>query len=106
MIYLLKKYQQMDFILWVLVYTWRGSVIKKGQGYLPAWHSTISYMIVYLGAYIKLQNVYHVKAKKDASAVNNPIDKIMQSIGHFRERMKITLQHFFISSSYKMLILN
>lgn len=49
--------------------------------------------------YIKLQNVYSVKAKKDAFSVNDYVDKVLQSIGQAMEAVSEKELNFFCSNS-------
>ncbi|EPY84232.1 hypothetical protein CB1_000490080 [Camelus ferus] len=65
---------------WILARALKEFVAKEGQGNLPV-RGTIPDMIADSGKYIKLQNVYREKAKKDAAAVGNHVAKLLQSIG-------------------------
>eukprot|EP00069_Balaena_mysticetus_P010347 bmy_06773T0 len=49
--------------------------------------------------YIKLQNVYSAKAKKDASSANGYVDKVLQSIGQAMEAVSQKELKFFCSNS-------
>ncbi|XP_062966576.1 NEDD8-activating enzyme E1 regulatory subunit isoform X2 [Cynocephalus volans] len=69
---------------WILARALKEFVAKEGQGNLPV-RGTIPDMIADSGKYIKLQNVYREKAKKDASAVGNHVAKLLQSIGQAPE---------------------
>ncbi|XP_039359637.1 NEDD8-activating enzyme E1 regulatory subunit isoform X1 [Mauremys reevesii] len=65
---------------WILARAVKEFVAKEGQGNLPV-RGTIPDMIADSGKFIKLQNVYREKAKKDAAAVGNHAGKLLQSIG-------------------------
>ncbi|XP_060109867.1 NEDD8-activating enzyme E1 regulatory subunit isoform X2 [Heteronotia binoei] len=65
---------------WILVRALKEFVAKEGQGNLPV-RGTIPDMIADSGKFIKLQNVYREKAKKDAEAVGNYASKMLQSVG-------------------------
>ncbi|XP_062997186.1 NEDD8-activating enzyme E1 regulatory subunit isoform X2 [Elgaria multicarinata webbii] len=65
---------------WILARAVKEFVAKEGQGNLPV-RGTIPDMIADSGKFIKLQNVYRDKAKKDAEAVGNYAAKMLQSIG-------------------------
>uniref|UniRef100_A0A452V5A8 NEDD8-activating enzyme E1 regulatory subunit n=1 Tax=Ursus maritimus TaxID=29073 RepID=A0A452V5A8_URSMA len=65
---------------WILARALKEFVAKEGQGNLPV-RGTIPDMIADSSKYIKLQNVYREKAKKDAAAVGNHVAKLLQSIG-------------------------
>uniref|UniRef100_A0A8C0GQC6 NEDD8-activating enzyme E1 regulatory subunit n=1 Tax=Chelonoidis abingdonii TaxID=106734 RepID=A0A8C0GQC6_CHEAB len=65
---------------WILARAVKEFVAKEGQGNLPV-RGTIPDMIADSGKFIKLQNVYREKAKKDAAAVGNHAAKLLQSIG-------------------------
>ncbi|XP_015279753.1 PREDICTED: NEDD8-activating enzyme E1 regulatory subunit [Gekko japonicus] len=65
---------------WILARALKEFVAKEGQGNLPV-RGTIPDMIADSGKFIKLQNVYREKAKKDAEAVGNYAAKMLQSIG-------------------------
>ncbi|KAK1330478.1 hypothetical protein QTO34_010667 [Cnephaeus nilssonii] len=69
---------------WILARALKEFVAKEGQGNLPV-RGTIPDMIADSGKYIKLQNVYREKAKKDAAAVGNHVAKLLQSIGRAPE---------------------
>uniref|UniRef100_A0A8C6D0Q9 NEDD8-activating enzyme E1 regulatory subunit n=1 Tax=Moschus moschiferus TaxID=68415 RepID=A0A8C6D0Q9_MOSMO len=69
---------------WILARALKEFVAKEGQGNLPV-RGTIPDMIADSGKYIKLQNVYGEKAKKDAAAVGNHVAKLLQSIGQAPE---------------------
>ncbi|XP_074226727.1 NEDD8-activating enzyme E1 regulatory subunit isoform X2 [Camelus bactrianus] len=69
---------------WILARALKEFVAKEGQGNLPV-RGTIPDMIADSGKYIKLQNVYREKAKKDAAAVGNHVAKLLQSIGQAPE---------------------
>ncbi|XP_030438152.1 NEDD8-activating enzyme E1 regulatory subunit isoform X3 [Gopherus evgoodei] len=65
---------------WILARAVKEFVAKEGQGNLPV-RGTIPDMIADSGKFIKLQNVYREKAKKDAAAVGNHAAKLLESIG-------------------------
>ncbi|XP_077686899.1 NEDD8-activating enzyme E1 regulatory subunit isoform X1 [Eretmochelys imbricata] len=65
---------------WILARAVKEFVAKEGQGNLPV-RGTIPDMIADSGKFIKLQNVYREKAKKDAAAVGNHAAKLLQSVG-------------------------
>ncbi|XP_076988776.1 NEDD8-activating enzyme E1 regulatory subunit isoform X2 [Tamandua tetradactyla] len=69
---------------WILARALKEFVAKEGQGNLPV-RGTIPDMIADSSKYIKLQNVYREKAKKDAAAVGNHVSKLLQSIGQAPE---------------------
>ncbi|OWK16475.1 NAE1 [Cervus elaphus hippelaphus] len=69
---------------WILARALKEFVAKEGQGNLPV-RGTIPDMIADSGKYIKLQNVYREKAKKDAAAVGNHVAKLLQSVGQAPE---------------------
>ncbi|ELW56773.1 Cytoplasmic dynein 1 light intermediate chain 2 [Tupaia chinensis] len=69
---------------WILARALKEFVAKEGQGNLPV-RGTIPDMIADSSKYIKLQNVYREKAKKDAAAVGNHVAKLLQSIGQAPE---------------------
>uniref|UniRef100_A0A2K5S560 NEDD8-activating enzyme E1 regulatory subunit n=1 Tax=Cebus imitator TaxID=2715852 RepID=A0A2K5S560_CEBIM len=69
---------------WILARALKEFVAKEGQGNLPV-RGTIPDMIADSGKYIKLQNIYREKAKKDAAAVGNHVAKLLQSIGQAPE---------------------
>ncbi|XP_064130011.1 NEDD8-activating enzyme E1 regulatory subunit isoform X1 [Loxodonta africana] len=69
---------------WILARALKEFVAKEGQGNLPV-RGTIPDMIADSGKYIKLQNVYREKAKRDAAAVGNHVAKLLQSIGQAPE---------------------
>lgn len=68
---------------WILARALKEFVAKEGQGNLPV-RGTIPDMIADSSKYIKLQNVYREKAKKDAAAVGNYVAQLLQSIGQVR----------------------
>uniref|UniRef100_A0A452QQB3 NEDD8-activating enzyme E1 regulatory subunit n=1 Tax=Ursus americanus TaxID=9643 RepID=A0A452QQB3_URSAM len=61
---------------WILARALKEFVAKEGQGNLPV-RGTIPDMIADSSKYIKLQNVYREKAKKDAAAVGNHVAKLL-----------------------------
>ncbi|CAM4543411.1 unnamed protein product [Lepidochelys olivacea] len=65
---------------WILARAVKEFVAKEGQGNLPV-RGTIPDMIADSGKFIKLQNVYREKAKRDAAAVGNHAAKLLQSVG-------------------------
>ncbi|KAJ7311967.1 hypothetical protein JRQ81_006291 [Phrynocephalus forsythii] len=65
---------------WILARAVKEFVAKEGQGNLPV-RGTIPDMIADSSKFIKLQNIYRDKAKKDAEAVANYAAKLLQSIG-------------------------
>ncbi|XP_073082976.1 NEDD8-activating enzyme E1 regulatory subunit isoform X2 [Manis javanica] len=69
---------------WILARALKEFVAKEGQGNLPV-RGTIPDMIADSSKYIKLQNVYREKAKKDAAAVGNYVAQLLQSIGQAPE---------------------
>ncbi|EDL11219.1 amyloid beta precursor protein binding protein 1, partial [Mus musculus] len=69
---------------WILARALKEFVAKEGQGNLPV-RGTIPDMIADSNKYIKLQNVYREKAKKDAAAVGNHVAKLLQSVGQAPE---------------------
>ncbi|ERE80149.1 SUMO-activating enzyme subunit 1-like protein [Cricetulus griseus] len=69
---------------WILARALKEFVAKEGQGNLPV-RGTIPDMIADSSKYIKLQNVYREKAKKDAAAVGNHVAKLLQSVGQAPE---------------------
>ncbi|KAH0503696.1 NEDD8-activating enzyme E1 regulatory subunit [Microtus ochrogaster] len=69
---------------WILARALKEFVAKEGQGNLPV-RGTIPDMIADSSKYIKLQNVYREKAKKDAAAVGNHVANLLQSVGQAPE---------------------
>uniref|UniRef100_A0A8C0EDL1 NEDD8-activating enzyme E1 regulatory subunit n=1 Tax=Bubo bubo TaxID=30461 RepID=A0A8C0EDL1_BUBBB len=65
---------------WVLARAVKEFVAAEGQGSLPV-RGTIPDMIADSSKFIKLQNVYREKAKKDIAAVGNHAAKLLQSLG-------------------------
>uniref|UniRef100_A0A8B9SZI5 NEDD8-activating enzyme E1 regulatory subunit n=1 Tax=Anas platyrhynchos TaxID=8839 RepID=A0A8B9SZI5_ANAPL len=65
---------------WVLVRALKEFVANEGQGSLPV-RGTIPDMIADSNKFIRLQNVYREKAKKDIAAVGNHAAKLLQSLG-------------------------
>ncbi|OXB58293.1 hypothetical protein ASZ78_013039 [Callipepla squamata] len=65
---------------WILVRAVKEFVANEGQGCLPV-RGTIPDMIADSSKFIKLQNVYREKAKKDIAAVGNHAAKLLQSLG-------------------------
>ncbi|GAB1293533.1 NEDD8-activating enzyme E1 regulatory subunit [Apodemus speciosus] len=65
---------------WILARALKEFVAKEGQGNLPV-RGTIPDMIADSSKYIKLQNVYREKAKKDAAAVGDHVARLLQSVG-------------------------
>ncbi|XP_023618876.1 NEDD8-activating enzyme E1 regulatory subunit isoform X1 [Myotis lucifugus] len=83
---------------WILARALKEFVAKEGQGNLPV-RGTIPDMIADSGKYIKLQNVYREKAKKDAAAVGNHVAKLLQSIGRAPESISEKELKLFCSNS-------
>ncbi|XP_010583546.1 PREDICTED: NEDD8-activating enzyme E1 regulatory subunit [Haliaeetus leucocephalus] len=65
---------------WILARAVKEFVANEGQGSLPV-RGTIPDMIADSNKFIKLQNVYREKAKKDIAAVGNHAAKLLQSLG-------------------------
>uniref|UniRef100_A0A8D0G203 NEDD8-activating enzyme E1 regulatory subunit n=1 Tax=Sphenodon punctatus TaxID=8508 RepID=A0A8D0G203_SPHPU len=65
---------------WILARAVKEFVAKEGEGNLPL-RGTVPDMIADTGKFIKLQNVYREKAKRDAAAVGNHAAKLLQTIG-------------------------
>ncbi|XP_027557760.1 NEDD8-activating enzyme E1 regulatory subunit [Neopelma chrysocephalum] len=65
---------------WILVRALKEFVANEGQGSLPV-RGTIPDMIADSSKFIKLQNVYREKAKKDIAAVGAHAAKLLQSLG-------------------------
>ncbi|XP_062442883.1 NEDD8-activating enzyme E1 regulatory subunit isoform X2 [Rhea pennata] len=65
---------------WILARAVKEFVANEGQGSLPV-RGTIPDMIADSSKFIKLQNVYREKAKKDTAAVGNHAAKLLQSLG-------------------------
>uniref|UniRef100_A0A8C3LZD0 NEDD8-activating enzyme E1 regulatory subunit n=1 Tax=Chrysolophus pictus TaxID=9089 RepID=A0A8C3LZD0_CHRPC len=65
---------------WILVRAVKEFVANEGQGCLPV-RGTIPDMIADSSKFIKLQNVYREKAKRDIAAVGNHAAKLLQSLG-------------------------
>ncbi|XP_025914819.1 NEDD8-activating enzyme E1 regulatory subunit isoform X1 [Apteryx rowi] len=65
---------------WILARAVKEFVANEGQGSLPV-RGTIPDMIADSSKFIKLQNVYREKAKKDIAAVGNHAVKLLQSLG-------------------------
>ncbi|XP_038628682.1 NEDD8-activating enzyme E1 regulatory subunit [Tachyglossus aculeatus] len=65
---------------WILARAVKEFVAKEGQGTLPV-RGTIPDMTSDSDKFIKLQNVYREKAKKDAIAVGKHAAKLLQAIG-------------------------
>ncbi|XP_054245620.1 NEDD8-activating enzyme E1 regulatory subunit isoform X2 [Indicator indicator] len=65
---------------WILARAVKEFVANEGQGSLPV-RGTIPDMIADSSKFIKLQNVYREKAKKDIVAVGNHAAKLLQSLG-------------------------
>ncbi|XP_025065255.1 NEDD8-activating enzyme E1 regulatory subunit isoform X2 [Alligator sinensis] len=65
---------------WILTRAVKEFVANEGQGTLPV-RGTIPDMIADSSKFIKLQNVYREKAKKDVTAVGNHAAKLLQSLG-------------------------
>ncbi|NXT45750.1 ULA1 enzyme, partial [Pluvianellus socialis] len=65
---------------WILAQAVKEFVANEGQGSLPV-RGTIPDMIADSSKFIKLQNVYREKAKKDIAAVRNHAAKLLQSLG-------------------------
>ncbi|XP_048814296.1 NEDD8-activating enzyme E1 regulatory subunit [Lagopus muta] len=65
---------------WILVRAVKEFVANEGQGCLPV-RGTIPDMIADSSKFIKLQNVYREKAKRDIAAVGSHAAKLLQSLG-------------------------
>ncbi|KAM4722370.1 NEDD8-activating enzyme E1 regulatory subunit isoform 2-T3 [Rhinophrynus dorsalis] len=65
---------------WILARAVKEFISLEGKGNLPL-RGTIPDMIADSDKFIKLQNVYREKAKKDAAAVENYVSKLLQSVG-------------------------
>uniref|UniRef100_A0A8B9F5L6 NEDD8-activating enzyme E1 regulatory subunit n=1 Tax=Amazona collaria TaxID=241587 RepID=A0A8B9F5L6_9PSIT len=65
---------------WILARAVKEFVANEGQGSLPV-QGSIPDMIADSSKFIKLQNVYREKAKKDIAAVGNHAAKLLQSLG-------------------------
>ncbi|KAM8947650.1 NEDD8-activating enzyme E1 regulatory subunit [Pelodytes ibericus] len=65
---------------WVMARAVKEFMAVEGSGYLPL-RGTIPDMIANSDKFIKLQNVYREKAKKDSAAVENYVSKLLQSVG-------------------------
>ncbi|XP_068117926.1 NEDD8-activating enzyme E1 regulatory subunit [Hyperolius riggenbachi] len=65
---------------WILARAVKEFNAAEGNGNLPL-RGTIPDMIADSDKFIKLQNVYREKAKKDASAVEHYVSKLLQSVG-------------------------
>ncbi|XP_053305125.1 NEDD8-activating enzyme E1 regulatory subunit [Spea bombifrons] len=65
---------------WILARAVKEFVAMEGNGNFPV-RGTIPDMIADSDKFIKLQNVYREKAKKDSAAVENYVSKFLQSVG-------------------------
>ncbi|KAM9301535.1 NEDD8-activating enzyme E1 regulatory subunit [Gastrophryne carolinensis] len=65
---------------WILARAVKEFTVAEGKGILPL-RGTIPDMIADSDKFIKLQNVYREKAKKDASTVEHYVSKILLSVG-------------------------
>ncbi|KAE8608368.1 hypothetical protein XENTR_v10011485 [Xenopus tropicalis] len=65
---------------WILARAVKEFMTVEGKGNLPL-RGTIPDMIADSDKFIKLQNIYREKAKKDASAVESCVSKLLQSVG-------------------------
>ncbi|XP_018421951.1 PREDICTED: NEDD8-activating enzyme E1 regulatory subunit isoform X2 [Nanorana parkeri] len=65
---------------WILARTIKEFTAAEGNGSLPL-RGTIPDMIADSDRFIKLQNVYREKAKKDAASVEHYVSKLLQSVG-------------------------
>uniref|UniRef100_A0A8C5J9G2 NEDD8 activating enzyme E1 subunit 1 n=1 Tax=Junco hyemalis TaxID=40217 RepID=A0A8C5J9G2_JUNHY len=74
------KLTEQSSSFWILVRALKEFVANEGQGSLPV-RGTIPDMIADSSKFIKLQNVYREKAKKDAAAVGSHAAKLLQSLG-------------------------
>nr|XP_025044197.1 NEDD8-activating enzyme E1 regulatory subunit [Pelodiscus sinensis] len=83
---------------WILARAVKEFVAQEGQGNLPV-RGTIPDMIADSGKFIKLQNVYRERAKKDAAAVGNHAVNLLQSIGKAPESISQTELKLLCSNS-------
>ncbi|KAK2529913.1 hypothetical protein Q9233_006298 [Columba guinea] len=83
---------------WVLARAVKEFVANEGQGSLPV-RGTIPDMIADSNKFIKLQNVYREKAKKDIAAVGNHAAKLLQSLGKAPESISERELKLFCSNS-------
>uniref|UniRef100_A0A8D2P9M7 NEDD8-activating enzyme E1 regulatory subunit n=1 Tax=Zosterops lateralis melanops TaxID=1220523 RepID=A0A8D2P9M7_ZOSLA len=74
------KLTEQSSSFWILVRALKEFVANEGQGSLPV-RGTIPDMMADSSKFIKLQNVYREKAKKDIAAVRNHAAKLLQSLG-------------------------
>ncbi|XP_063266591.1 NEDD8-activating enzyme E1 regulatory subunit isoform X1 [Prinia subflava] len=74
------KLTEQSSSFWILVRALKEFVANEGQGSLPV-RGTIPDMMADSSKFIKLQNVYREKAKKDIAAVGNHAAKLLQSLG-------------------------
>ncbi|NXL71984.1 ULA1 enzyme, partial [Leptocoma aspasia] len=74
------KLTEQSSSFWVLVRALKEFVANEGQGSLPV-RGNIPDMMADSSKFIKLQNVYREKAKKDIAAVGNHAAKLLQSLG-------------------------
>uniref|UniRef100_A0A8C3QHM2 NEDD8-activating enzyme E1 regulatory subunit n=1 Tax=Cyanoderma ruficeps TaxID=181631 RepID=A0A8C3QHM2_9PASS len=74
------KLTEQSSSFWILVRALKEYVAKEGQGSLPV-RGTIPDMMADSSKFIKLQNVYREKAKKDIAAVGSHAAKLLQSLG-------------------------
>uniref|UniRef100_A0A803VN29 NEDD8-activating enzyme E1 regulatory subunit n=1 Tax=Ficedula albicollis TaxID=59894 RepID=A0A803VN29_FICAL len=74
------KLTEQSSSFWILVRALKEFVANEGQGSLPV-RGTIPDMIADSSKFIKLQNVYREKAKKDIAAVGSHAAKLLQSLG-------------------------
>ncbi|XP_053560129.1 NEDD8-activating enzyme E1 regulatory subunit isoform X2 [Bombina bombina] len=65
---------------WILSRAVKEFLAMEGKGSLPV-RGTIPDMIADSDKFIKLQNIYREKAKKDAAAVESYVSKLLQSVG-------------------------
>nr|XP_054496787.1 NEDD8-activating enzyme E1 regulatory subunit isoform X2 [Agelaius phoeniceus] len=74
------KLTEQSSSFWILVRALKEFVANEGQGSLPV-RGTIPDMMADSSKFIKLQNVYREKAKKDTAAVGSHAAKLLQSLG-------------------------
>ncbi|XP_054054307.1 NEDD8-activating enzyme E1 regulatory subunit isoform X1 [Rissa tridactyla] len=83
---------------WILARAVKEFVANEGQGSLPV-RGTIPDMIADSNKFIKLQNVYREKAKRDIAAVGNHAAKLLQSLGKAPESISERELKLFCSNS-------
>uniref|UniRef100_A0A803VAD6 NEDD8-activating enzyme E1 regulatory subunit n=1 Tax=Ficedula albicollis TaxID=59894 RepID=A0A803VAD6_FICAL len=98
------KLTEQSSSFWILVRALKEFVANEGQGSLPV-RGTIPDMIADSSKFIKLQNVYREKAKKDIAAVGSHAAKLLQSLGKVSANLWLFFQWKEVSVKY-LLYLN